>query len=129
MAEVVLDASAILADLTGEPGGEIARAAAANAVASAINIAEVVAKLIELGMDEREAEFLAGRGHYEVSSVDQSQAILVGRLHSRHRRHGISLGDSFCLALAQQTGRPVLTADRKWKALEATLGIEVTLIR
>jgi PIN domain nuclease of toxin-antitoxin system len=61
--------------------------------------------------------------------VDQSQAIFVGRLHSRLRRHGISLGDSFCLALAQQAGRPVLTADRKWKELETVLGIEVSLIR
>lgn len=129
MAEVVLDTSAILADIAGEPGGTIVRAAAVGAVASAVNVAEVVAKLIAFGMDEREAKFLAGRGDYEVLSVDQSQAIFVGRLHSRHRQHGISLGDSFCLALAQQTGRPVLTADRKWKELEKALGIEVSLIR
>lgn len=129
MTEMVLDASAILADITDEPGSEIVRAAAFGAIVSAINLAEVVSKLIELGVDEREAEFLARRGQYEVAAVDLDQAILIGRLHGRIRRHGISLGGSVCLALAQQTGRAVLTADRKWKGLEAALGVEVALIR
>lgn len=129
MTEVVLDASAILADIAGETGGEIVRAVAFGAVVSAVNLAEVVAKLIEFGVDEREAEFLVRRGQYEVATLNLEQAILVGRLHGSHRRHGLSLGDSFCLALAQQTGRPVLTADRKWKDLEPALGVEVSLIR
>lgn len=127
--EVVLDASAILANILREPGTEVVQEAAFQAVVSPVNLAEVVAKLIDLGMDEREAEFTTFRTPYRVAPADRSQAISVGRLYPRIRRLGISLGDRFCLALAQETGRPILTADRKWKELEGVLGIEVTLIR
>jgi PIN domain nuclease of toxin-antitoxin system len=48
-------------------------------------------------------------------------------MHEKTRRTGVSMGDRFCLALAQETGARALTADRRWKDLD--LGVTITLIR
>lgn len=127
MTEYVLDSSAILADLHGEPGGDVARAAVRGSVVSAINYAEVITKLIEKGASPNEAQEIAGRLECAVVEIDQDRATRAGVLHASTRRTGVSLGDRFCLALGQELGLPVLTGDRRWKTLG--LDIEVTLIR
>jgi PIN domain nuclease of toxin-antitoxin system len=127
MAEYVLDSSAILADLHGEPGGDITRAAMRGSVVSAVNYAEVVTKLIEKGASPPEAEEIAGQLDCAVIEIDQARAVRAGLLHASTRRTGVSLGDRFCLALGQELGWPVLTGDRRWKTLG--LDVEVTLIR
>ena len=49
MASIVLDSSAILAHLNDEPGSERAAPFFGNALISAVNLAEIVAKLAEHG--------------------------------------------------------------------------------
>jgi PIN domain nuclease of toxin-antitoxin system len=127
MIEVVLDASAVLADLQNEPGGEAMRIAAPRAVVSAVNFAEVITKLIERGMPGKDAQRLAETAAYQVIAADQARSTLAALMHEKTRRTGVSLGDRFCLALAQETGLPAVTADRRWKTLD--LGIEISLIR
>ena len=127
MTEFVLDASAILADLHGEPGGEMVRASVRESVISAVNLAEVITKLIDRGMTAEQASSLTDQLGCEVLDADRQRASAVGALHARTRRTGVSLGDRFCLALAEERGVPALTADRRWKELD--LGIRVQLIR
>ncbi len=127
MTEYVLDSSAILADLHGEPGGEVARHAMQSSVVSAVNYAEVITKLIEKGASPVEAEAVAGQLTCAVVAIDQGRATRAGLLHASTRRTGVSLADRFCLALGQELGLPVLTADRLWKTLD--LDVAVTLIR
>ena len=127
MTDVVLDSSAILATLFGEPGGEIARAAMKRACLSAVNFTEVVTKLIDQGLTSMEAQDSIDRLGCELMDVDKYRATSAGALHARTQRTGISLGDRFCLSLASELGLPVLTTDRRWKTLD--LGVEVTLIR
>lgn len=43
------------------------------------------------------------------------------------RGRGLSFGDGACLALAEQPGKPALTADRAWSDL--AIGVEICLIR
>jgi ribonuclease VapC len=112
MAETVMDSSAVLAIIGGEPGADIASAALAGAFISAINLAEVVSKMILRGIPDPEAAAIVRR---------------FGLIHARTRGAGISIADAFCLALGKLRGCPVLTADRAWKTL--VLGVEVTLIR
>ena len=57
MADCVLDASAVLARLRAERGGDVVQARAPDAVISAVNYAEVISKLIDLGVVERSATF------------------------------------------------------------------------
>jgi ribonuclease VapC len=127
MTEFVLDASAVLADLHGEPGGERVRGCIRGSVLSAVNLAEVITQLIDRGMTADEAAFLSDQLNCEVLDADRRRASRVGALHAKTRRTGISLGDRFCLALAEELGVPTLTADRRWKELD--LGIQVQLIR
>ena len=127
MTEFVLDASAILADLHGEPGGEMVRACIRGSVLSAVNLAEVITKLIDRGMTAEEAAFLSDQLNCEVLDADRRLASRVGALHAKTSRTGVSLGDRFCLALAEELGVPTLTANRRWKELD--LGIQVQLIR
>jgi PIN domain nuclease of toxin-antitoxin system len=127
MTEVVLDASAVLADLRHEPGAEVVRTAIHGAMISAVNLAEVITKLIEYGMSGKDAQALAEEAAYRVVDATASQAALAGLMYEKTRRTGVSLGDRFCLALAQETGAPAITADRRWKELD--LGLEIVLIR
>ena len=122
-----MDASAILADLHGEPGGEMVRASVRESVISAVNLAEVITKLIDRGMTAEQASSLTDQLGCEVLDADRQRASAVGALHARTRRTGVSLGDRFCLALAEELNLPALTGDRRWK--ELALGIEVQLIR
>jgi PIN domain nuclease of toxin-antitoxin system len=127
MADVVLDSSAVLAVFHGEPGAELVASSAAGARISAVNYAEVILKLIEDGLTTREAERAIDRFEVEVAPADAYGAALVGRVEERVRRRGLSLGDRFCLALAEELRLPILTTDREWARLD--LGVEVRLIR
>jgi ribonuclease VapC len=127
MTDVVIDSSAALAELNGEPGGEVVRALTGEAYLSAINYAEVIIKLIESGTPPDEAAVLAEALGYSVMTADQSRAAMAGKLHAQTRRTGVSLGDRFCLALAQELGLPALTGDRRWATLN--IDVRITLIR
>ena len=124
---VVLDASALLAYLQDEPGGEPVRAVLPRAVMSTVNWTEVIGKAREGGVDTRglreDLESL-GLAFEPFSAV---QAEIAGRLKERTRRYGLSLGDRACLALGSDRGVPIYTADRAWKELH--LGVEVETIR
>jgi PIN domain nuclease of toxin-antitoxin system len=127
MTKAVLDASAVLAAINDEPGGEVVLAAMGDAVVSAVNFAEIVSKLAANGLSGDQAVETASGLTFEIAAVDGRQAELAGRLHAGGRRQGVSMGDAFCLALAATLGAPALTADRRWASLD--LGVEVTLIR
>jgi ribonuclease VapC len=127
MTEFVLDSSAVLADLRGEPGAEVVRAASPTSYLSAVNYAEIITKLIEAGTPPDEAGAIAEQLGYTVVVADQARAASAGKLHARTRRTGVSIGDRFCLALAEELSLPALTGDRRWRTLK--LGVEVTLIR
>lgn len=127
MAEWVLDSSAVLAVLRDEPGAEQVRDRLTQAVISAVNYAEVVSKLVDQGAAGDLAIRAAGELGLFVTPLDEPTATRAGALRETTRSHGLSLGDRACLALAERSGLPVLTADRAWADLD--LGIEVVLIR
>jgi PIN domain nuclease of toxin-antitoxin system len=127
VSRVVLDASALLALLGGERGADVVAGALPGAVISAVNLSEVVAKLTERGMPDREVRrALDGLG-LDVQAFDREQAYLAGQLRTGTRSTGLSLGDRACLALGQRLKTVVLTADRQWEAVRA--GVDVQVIR
>ena len=120
---VVFDSSAVLAIAFGERGADRAADALGDGVISAVNAAEVVARLVERGASDEDArESLHGFG-LAIRPFDESLAIATGLL----RWSTLSLGDRACLALARRERATVLTADRNWAALE--LGLEMEFIR
>jgi PIN domain nuclease of toxin-antitoxin system len=125
--EVVLDSSAILAQLHGEPGADRVEAVLPGAAISAVNFAEVITKLLDEGLTPSEAESATEQLRCEVVEADKHRSSLAGLLHQKTRRTGVSLGDRYCLQLAMELGVPVLTTDRRWASLG--LGVDIVLIR
>ena len=124
---VVLDASALLAYLQDEPGGERVREVIAHAVMSTVNWAEVIGKARDDGVDTRGLrEDLASLG-LALEPFSAEQAEISGQIKERTGRTGLSLGDRACLALGSDRGETVYTADRAWSQLD--LGVEVVAIR
>jgi ribonuclease VapC len=127
LSEAVLDASALLAGLQGEPGGHVVEESDAPLHLSSVNLAEVVAKLVERGGDEPWIRRQIGAVGPVLHPFDTELAYEVGLLRSATHRFGLSLGDRACLALARRLKLPVLTTDRLWA--ELSLGVDVRLIR
>lgn len=127
MTETVLDASVVLALINREPGWEAARSLMATGHVSAVNLAEVVSKLIEQGLAPAQAERVVSVLACSISDVDRRQGLRMGTLHAQTRGRNISLGDRACLALGEQLSLPIVTADRAWAALD--LGLEIRLLR
>ncbi|MBI2264810.1 MAG: type II toxin-antitoxin system VapC family toxin [Armatimonadetes bacterium] len=117
MAEVVLDSSALLALINGEPGGDIVEKALSTAVMSSVNVAEAVSKLSDAGLPESQVRNCFGRLGINVVPFDEEQAFEAGFLSPVTRNYGLSLGDRACLALAKRRNLAALTADRVWEDL------------
>ena len=114
----VLDASALLALLQGEDGAsEVRMALRSRAAMSAVNLAEVVGRLIELGTPVDEIHRGLGGLNLIVVPYDSGDAWATGLLRRRTRHEKLSLGDRACLALAFSRGLPALTTDRAWGRL------------
>jgi len=123
---VVLDASAVLALLNGEPGADAVKAEIDRAVISAVNLSEVVAKLTEAFTAEESQATVTSLG-LPIIAFDDAQAYMAGVLRPLTRAAGLSLGDRACLACAQALGAPVLTTERVWGNL--SVGVQIRLIR
>jgi ribonuclease VapC len=126
MNRIVLDASAILAVIGGEPGAEkLTAALLSRAVGSAVNLAEVQAKLVSRGWDSRQAWIDATSPVREVVPFDEVQARVAGDLVIQTRLLGLSLGDRACLALGIVLGVPVYTAQKAWANLKGNSRVRV----
>jgi ribonuclease VapC len=126
MADAVLDASAVLAVVLGECGADRVWALP-EALISAVNYAEVVSKLIDLGVPPEVAVVRVAQLAAEVAPMDEAAAFGAALLRATTRARGLSLGDRACLALAKARGLPAVTADRAWASVDA--GVEIVLIR
>lgn len=127
MADWVLDASAVLAVILPEPGGDMVRPLIARSLLGAVNLTEVATRLLDVGYASAEVDRLLKRLEFTVIPFDEDLAVIAGRLRSQTRHLGLSVGDRACLALAQRERIPVLTGDRAWARLD--VGVEVVLIR
>ncbi len=129
MSAIIIDASAILAAILGESGGDAVFDMLDDAAVSTVNVAEVYtyAALNDLPTAAIDA-FFADTG-IEIAPFDQQQAVTAGQLASVTRKAGLSLGDRSCLALAKIRGARVLTADRPWQQVADDAGLTITLLR
>ena len=123
MTGAVLDTSAVLALMLNEPGSEIVEAHLGGAVISAVNLAEVGAKMLERGASLELVATEIRAAEITVVPFDEPQAFEVARPRPLTKAHGLSLGDRACLALAAQTDRFVLTSDRDWDHVGLTIDI------
>lgn len=126
---VVLDASALLAMLFREPGGnEVADLMGGDARISTVNVAEVLTRFVRDGLDSDALWERLRRSNLRLLPFTSSNAAAAARLAPLVQPWGLSLGDRACLVTAEAHGLPAVTADRAWASLN-DIGIEIRLIR
>ena len=113
----VLDASALLALLQNEPGAEVVAIRLTQSVISAVNLSEVVAKLVDHGLPEADLRAALDVLDTDVRAFDAAAAYAAGELRRLTRDAALSLGDRACLTLATRLGAVAVTADRSWAKL------------
>jgi ribonuclease VapC len=124
---ILLDSSAVLAVLQGEPGADrVVSALASDSVAiSAANLAEVLTILaVRGGVAPEEARAMIEELDIRVIPVTDEIAMGSAEIAMRHARSGLSLGDRLCIATGIVHGCAVLTADQAWLGLEFGTDIE-----
>ncbi len=124
---IVLDASAAMALLLNEPGGEKVAEAIRGAIISSVNMSEVYAKSIDMAKDVEAARSFFKSLPVRVTGFDDEHALVAGGLRRETRQYGLSFGDRACLATALIEKRSVMTADKAWGSLD--IGVEIILIR
>ena len=126
MSRVVLDASAMLAVIGGEPGHDkLTAELLSTAVCGTVNLAEVHGKLVSRGWSSDEAWEDATSPVQEVLPFDSEQARTAGDLTAQTRHLGLSLGDRACISLALSLKAPMYTAERVWKKLKLPVPVHV----
>lgn len=127
MSNYVLDASAVLALLNREPGNKRVSEILGESVISAVNLSEVVAKLIEKNVPEPEIKLVLSYLNLEVIIFDESLALSCAYFRPLTRTLGLSLGDRACLGLAQHLNCTAVTTHKAWGQLN--IGISIEIIR
>jgi ribonuclease VapC len=113
----ILDSSALLAAVLGEPGTDQVLEILDQSAMSTVNLLEAFGKLIQKGIpaervQERLESFALPTIHWTEEDVWAS-ADLVPLAWI----HGLSLGDWVCLATARRYGAQAVTTDREWTRL------------
>ena len=125
MSSVVLDASALLAFLRHEPGGERIAAALDRAVISSVNVSEVVSKALDHCGTLVAVSAAMSQLPIRTIPFDGQDAYRAASLRPMTRGKGLSLGDRSCLALGMRLGVPVLTAEVAWREFQTIVAVEV----
>ncbi len=130
-AVTVLDASAILAFLQGEPGEEMLRLALQSnrCVVTAANQSEVIAKILDSGVEAEAITTMMGQLAYTVIDITAEDGEFSGWMRNQTRTIGMSVGDRLCLAAAKRLKTAVLTSDRPWLTMAQPLGLDIRCIR
>ncbi len=127
---IILDASALLAIALREPGGEVVlgemRSAPGGVLVHTVNVFEVAYKLMMRGIPESAAWEAATFNSVEV--VDETGVGMTKRaVRVKLSNLSLSMGDCYCIALAESTEGRVLTSDKGFSRAKTTA--EVVLFR
>lgn len=120
----VFDTSAVIAILFGETGAANAAGLLPSSLISLVNVTETVDDFIRRGRTQSEAARALSALGLDYRAPDEDQAMRAAALKPMQ---GLSLGDRFCIALAQATSAPIVTADQAWA--KHALGVRLEYIR
>jgi ribonuclease VapC len=125
----VLDASAVLAWLFQEHGGQLVDRMLEHSALSTVNLAEVLYRSDEAGMATDELEDDLKALGLRVVPFTEGDARLVPEIRRTARREGarLSLADCCCLATGVHLNLPVVGGDQAWESLR--LGVDIHPIR
>lgn len=127
MSTSVIDASAVLAMIFDEAGGDMVADVCEGAILNAVNLDEVLHKVVRRGIDPILVETQLSRLGISVVAFDGRQARVSAALHSQLTGTATSFADRACLSMGLMLNATVLTADAKWTGLG--LDVDIRLIR
>ncbi len=127
----VMDASALLALMQGEPGSDVVDELIQEqeCVVSSVNIAEVGTKLVDKGLAPAQLARTLKELNVQPIDFDLEQATLCASLRLSTKHVGLSLGDRACLALAQLVKGTAVTGDSAWSDVAEAVNVKVLMIR
>lgn len=127
----VMDASALLALMQGERGGDLVDELIVEheCVASSVNIVEVGTRLVDKGLAPIHLARTLKELDVQTIDFDLEQALLSATMRVSTRQAGLSLGDRACLALAQLMNGTAVTSDSAWVDVAEAVGVKVLMIR
>lgn len=123
----IVDASALLAAIHEEKGGDSVKKIIDVCIISAINWSVVLQKLERAAIDSSQVETALKALGLEVTDFTDEDAHIAASLWGDSKALGLSLADRACVATAIRLNANVITADKIWRQLE--IGIEIKLIR
>lgn len=129
MIEAVLDASALLALLLAERGGDEVGSVLASSAMTTVNLSEVVGHFARNGAAATDIRNVLHPLPIERVPFDEDLAFAAGMLLPARRKAGLSFGDRACLTLAARLSVRALTADRSWLSIAEAVGLNIHVIR
>lgn len=121
----MLDASALLAWLQGEPGMD--NVTLEGAVINSVNWSEVVQKAEQNGVATTGIREELGALGLDLRGFSIGEGQKAAELYPLTKAHGLSLGDRACLATAFTLSGTAITAEQVWNRVEH--GVPVRVIR
>jgi PIN domain nuclease of toxin-antitoxin system len=125
---VLLDASALIAALYGEPGADTVAEHLGDASVVTINLEEVAGRLLRDGMDMATA-----RRTIDALDVDMVEFTVAMAWRSAELRAllpiPLGIADRACLAAASVLATPVITADAAWRDAGDACQVRVISLR
>ena len=126
--EYVMDSTALIAVVYQEPGYERVVEILDKSAISAVNLAEIINKLILRGSPAEAVRHALLRLELTVEDWTDDLAYRSAEFTRFNKSHGLSLGDRACLTLAKQLHATAVTSDRTWRRMPS-LGVPIMIFR
>jgi len=126
--EYVLDSTAVIAVVYQEPGHERVEEILNKSIISAVNLAEIINKLVLRGSPAEAVRGALLKLELRVQDWTEDMALRSAEFTQFNKSHGLSLGDRACLTLAKQLHATAVTSDRAWRRIPA-LGVRIMIFR
>ena len=123
----VVDASALLATIHNEKGGELVKENIDRCVISTVNWSEVLQKLERANIDSTQVETALTALGLGIIDFTDDDAHLAAKLWGQSKKLGLSLADRACIATGLRLRARIITADTIWGQLK--VDVEIRLIR
>ena len=125
---ILLDASAIIALVKRETGYEKVDAVLAKCSMSTVNFTEFITSLARGNVIPDDIDAIIDNIIPEIIPFSHQLSITAGKLYSKTRSLGLSLGDRACIATAIHFNMEIYTADKAWAKLDIP-DLKIHLIR
>jgi len=121
----LLDASALLAAVHEETGGDYVQQHIERCCISSINWSEVLQKLGSTGININPVESSLKALGLEIINFTDKDAHIAASLWVSCRSYGLSLADRACLATGIRLDTRIITTDKIWSYLEINASIKL----